>query len=110
MSLRMLDPDMKPHIKLEFNIPDNIVRDKKNREDYSVLNDRLIKISQSGGKLSTEGEERKEKIKQAMLDGDNIELFIEETKDVRHAVSLYLERENKELTKQVRYIISILKR
>ncbi len=79
-------------MKLEFNIPDTV--GLENLEEYDVLNNRLRKISQSGGKLSTEGEERKEKIKQAMLDGDNIELFIEETKDVRHAVSLYLEREN----------------
>jgi len=88
MNLRNCDRDM----KLEFNIPDNA--GLKNMEDYSVLNNRLRKISQSGGNLSAEGEERKEKIKQAMMAGESIESFIEETKDVRHAVSLYIEREN----------------
>jgi hypothetical protein len=87
MSLRERDRDM----KLEFKIPDTA--GLEGSEEFTVLSNRLRKIVQSGGSLSNEGEERKEKIKQAMMAGESIESFIEETKDVRHVVSLYCERE-----------------
>ena len=78
-------------MKLEFKIPDTA--GLEGSEEFTVLSNRLRKIVQSGGSLSNEGEERKEKIKQAMMAGESIESFIEETKDVRHVVSLYCERE-----------------
>ena len=59
-SLREQDRDM----KLEFKIPDTA--GLEGVEKFSVLSDRLRQIVQSGGRLSNEGKERKEKIKQAM--------------------------------------------
>ena len=93
MNLRERDRDM----KLAFKIPDTA--GLKRMEEFSIFSNRLKKIIQSGGSLSTEGEERKEKIKQAMMAGESIESFIEETKDVRHTISLYCEREENLLEK-----------
>ena len=59
-------------MKLEFKIPDTA--GLVGSEEFTVLSNRLRKIVQSGGSLSNEGEERKEKIKIGRFPDDDLKI------------------------------------
>lgn len=78
-------------MELKFNLPANA--GLKEIEKFSALSGRLQGIILAEGQLYLAGQERKETILKAMVEGESIETFIEDSRDVRHAVALYCESE-----------------
>ena len=68
-------------MKLKFNLPANA--GLKEIEKFTALSGRLQGIILAEGQLYLAGQERKETILKAMVEGESIETFIEDSRDVR---------------------------